>query len=406
MKRWLIGIGVWIIFVGITWGDVGSKDLLDLAFAGVSKMPLNPHIKNRSRAQEKAIDVYLELGEDRAAETKIKYIENWRRWMAFANLAHFYAKKGDGVAAEKVRDKVLVALQMVDEIHSGKVLARTPSALIDSLEGWRYKNVRVRLYETDLLLGKKEVEGVLASLHLTEDLSASLAANRAVKNSIKYKDAMIQLSQLADTTNFEVIEYALVGMVRLADVHYQKINPSEWVEKELIIRLKHTPVFTKINVLEKMVKVALQHNDVGFAKKLCVMMEQYIHAAALPVELRIVEKVRVIRLRLNAGSEANAKKQLDKLCFLYEQNLRSIVDINRAHILCRLAEAAWLAGEKKQALSLYKKAIVAGQINPNSRPRADALNEICCSMARYFVPPTQDLFHQLQEMSAKLGRPW
>ena len=45
--------------------------LLDLGFSGVSKIPLRPHIKNRSRAQLTVVETCLELGQAKTAERYI-----------------------------------------------------------------------------------------------------------------------------------------------------------------------------------------------------------------------------------------------------------------------------------------------------------------------------------------------
>jgi len=407
MKRLGIGLAMGVLLTGSAWSALETQDqLLDLAFSNVSKMPLNPHIKNRSRAQQKVVDACLELDRATRAEGYIVRIENWRRWMGYADLAYYYAERGQVDLAEAALHHAASALAMVDEIHSGKILASTPSSTIDTLEGWRYKQVRAKIYEVEALLGKDELQTPLTELDLGEETDAAFAANRVTEKQVDYESAMEQLARLADHANFEVVQQALLGMVRLADANYDQLDLSTWTEQELVPRFKKTPVFMRVNVLVQWAEVSLRHNDTPQAEKTCDRIDGYIDDAALPAGLRITEKTKVIALRFKAGNESTAKKKLDELLSLYTSNRGLIIDIDRAAILCRLAEVYQLTGQTDRALELYEKAVVEGQVNPNSRPRADALNEIACSMAVHAVVPTKTLFRSLKKMGNELGRPW
>jgi hypothetical protein len=63
-------------------------------------------------------------------------------------------------------------------------------------------------------------------------------------------------------------------------------------------------------------------------------------------------------------------------------------------------------GDTAQSLEFYRQAVIQGQVNPNSRPRAEDLTRICCSMALQSVEPTAELWSALNEMKAGLGEPW
>src|SRR5262245_27591540 len=56
---------------------IDQAELLDLAMQSAAKMPLNPHIKNRSRAQEAVVDACLKLGQPARALAGIEDIANW-----------------------------------------------------------------------------------------------------------------------------------------------------------------------------------------------------------------------------------------------------------------------------------------------------------------------------------------
>lgn len=386
--------------------DAYRLELLDLAFAGVSKMPLNPHIKNRSRAQQEVVAACLELGQAKKAEHYIGLIENWQRWKGFSNLAYYYAEAGQSRLAEGAMQQSEFMLNMVDDIKSGKILASQANPLIDTLEGWRYKEVRVRNYETACLLGKNEQQPSLAALDIDEGLSASLEVKEYTRTRTSYGSAMDQLRRMAENTNFEVVHHALQGMVQLADASYDELDLPQWIDQEIIPCFKKTPVFMRVDVLASLAEVSLAHNDPGQVIKICDRMEGYIVDATLPAGLHISEMTRAIALRVKAGDQAFAQEQVNGLLKLYDSKHSSIVDIDRAVILCRMAEVYHLTGQTEKALALYGKAIVEGQVNPNSRPRADDLNAICCSMAVNGVEPSESIFRALKEMNNELGTPW
>src|SRR5262245_33770520 len=66
-------------------------ELLDIAFRAASAFPVDPHIKNRSRAQEAVVKTALELGQPQRALVETEQIDNWRRGACYAELAFYCA---------------------------------------------------------------------------------------------------------------------------------------------------------------------------------------------------------------------------------------------------------------------------------------------------------------------------
>jgi len=82
------------------------------------------------------------------------------------------------------------------------------------------------------------------------------------------------------------------------------------------------------------------------------------------------------------------------------------VDIYRAETLCPLAEAYRTLGDAASALAVYKRAVEEATVNPNSRPRAEDLSAICCSLAKHEVEPDLELWARLTKVHDGLGEPW
>ena len=66
---------------------VYQSELLDHAFETAAAIPVKPHIKDRSRAQEKVVEVSLELDQPLRALSLIERIDNWRRGSGYCDLA-------------------------------------------------------------------------------------------------------------------------------------------------------------------------------------------------------------------------------------------------------------------------------------------------------------------------------
>ena len=75
--------------------------LLDIAFESATAIPVNPHLKDRSKAQENVIETCLRLDQPKRALAYIEKIENWRRGLCYANLAFYYAKQGYNKEAQQ-----------------------------------------------------------------------------------------------------------------------------------------------------------------------------------------------------------------------------------------------------------------------------------------------------------------
>src|SRR4029434_4824877 len=86
-------------------------ELLDLALASASKMPLDPHIKNRSRAQEAVVDACLQLAQPARALSGIQDIANWRRGTGYADYALYCAQYG---RADDAQHALELAQQVAD----------------------------------------------------------------------------------------------------------------------------------------------------------------------------------------------------------------------------------------------------------------------------------------------------
>ena len=124
------------------------------------------------------------------------------------------------------------------------------------------------------------------------------------------------------------------------------------------------------------------------------------------VEDRLPLVTELVTAQHRGGDVEGARTELGRALALYDSESAHIVNIYRARCLRSLAEGFHLVGDDAQALTLYARAVEAGQLNPNSRPRADDLVATCCSMAHTGAEPDEALMQRLRDIRAKLGNPW
>lgn len=381
-------------------------DLLDLAFSGVSEMPLRPHIKNRSRAQLSIVEACIELGQPNRAAQYIEQIANWKRWMGLADLAFYLAGNGDEKQAAELVKTVQGALRTAEDIRSGRIVAAAPNPLIDTLEDWRYQAVLSRIAEVRLMNGT--IDSVDADNELYGAVNASiLTMGMLSDNAASFDETLATLRVITEDPGFEIVHLGLLEMAAFAGTHYDRINLNEFIEENVSPKLnKQMPVFLRMDVLLHFADAALNNEDAAAALPLIDQVDEMAEKLNSSPRIYIPEKAKLVQARLQAGQRDAAEAGLQAMISLYESKPDLIVNIERAELLCRIAESAERLGNRNQALVFYTRAVDEGQVNPNSRPQAEDLGRICCSMALHGIEPTEALWNALTAMKDGLGEPW
>jgi hypothetical protein len=380
------------------------RELLELAFDGVSKMPLNPHVKNRSRAQQQVVNACLELGQARMAESFLEEIQNWQYWLGCANLAYYYARHGNTEKAEWLVHKTAPALKAAEDRSKGRIIASTPNERLDSLQDWRYESVLTRIAEVQLLLHDEFQVHALEDTH--GELNAAVLNAKMALRREKDEKTLDLLRVFTNDPSFEVVHVGLLRLAEYAGAHYEKMNLPDFLQQDVFPKIEKMPVFMRIDVLDKFASVALENQDSATAMSLMDQMDELVDGLVSRPQFQIPEAVKLVRLRYDAGQAEMAGDRLDALWISYNGGRENIADIYRAQLICRMAEAYAYLGDTATALELYAMAVDEGQVNPNARPQADDLSGICCSMALSAVEPTPALRNSLENMNRKLDVPW
>ena len=112
------------------------------AFEAYSKMPDNPHAKNKGRGQAEIVDQCFSMELPRRALRYTMKIKNWRRGTGYGEFAYYCAVRGD-------QKRALQYLGMADQLAEAH--RDDPNA-----QEWRYHRIRAKIAKTYFELGELE----------------------------------------------------------------------------------------------------------------------------------------------------------------------------------------------------------------------------------------------------------
>lgn len=348
--------------------------LLDLAMQAASQIPIDPHLKDRSRAQEEVVAAYLRLNHTEQALQAIPKIADWRRGTAYADFAFHLVQRGDAREAEHY-----LALA---------------SGVAQTAEDWRRDRINARITRVrSLMQDQQRAENpddpnvAIGDRHKCDELLATLASAAAERNLDSTRDA---LEAAAD----------------LIDKFYADEARRTQIEKAIKLAWLSVPEMLRIKLLITLSESALSHKDSSKALELINEAQALLDSFKWSPEYRISSIAKLAALRYRAGDAASAKGQIIAAMAQFDADQQMIMGIELAGVWRAIAEARKTMNEGQAALESYRKAIELGANNPNARPRALDLSATCRSMAISAVEPDSQMWDRLHQLREGLTHPW
>lgn len=358
------------------------QELLGLAYQVASAIPLQPHIKDRSRAQEEAVLAALELEQPALAISYLDGIANWRRGLCAAEIARYFASRGDAQRAMEFAG------------HAEAFLSETKS--------WRHQRLRARIAVVHALLGDEAaVKEYTADLPDAERGKVQQA--EATDQSTEPEELQEQLDELMSTGVYDAQRNALDAYLKLYRNHYNDESFRAAAEDRILGAMEPFPIIVRLEFLEALARIAAEHGDQEKALGFVAEAQDYVETLNWLPEDRIGLAGKVIELRAAAGDVDSAKALAAETLELYETEFREKTqNFLRGKALRPIAEAYAAMGEQGAALAVYRKAVEEGAINPNTRPRAEDLAATARSMALHGVKPDEELWNRMRGILAEL----
>ncbi len=360
--------------------------LLDLAFDTATLIPVNPHIKDRSKLQEEVVATCFKLDQPRRALDYMEKIDNWRRGSCYADFACYCVQQG-------IKEGLQPFLDAAERIS-------------ETTEDWRKDRIRIKMAKTYLLLGDNEKAEIYSKDVVDSELGKTVGIRISLNSEISLDELMTSLDALIALDRYEVLKNTLESCTQLYDRFYRDEKKRAGIETTIRSSWNKLPVFLRIELLMSMSRFALDHSDRCQALALVNEAQQMMGMCQWQIEHRISIMAKLAGLRFQSDDRQNARNDANRMLALYHEHASSIVNIDRADVLRSLAETYQVLGDSMTSLSVYRQVIEEGMINPNSRPRAEDLSTTCCSMAILAVEPDSQLWTRIHQIREGLGQPW
>jgi hypothetical protein len=342
-------------------------ELLTLAFDTASALPTHPHLKNRCRMQEDVVATCLQLDQPRRALSYIEKIDNWRRGSTYADLAWYLSR------------------------HDEKQLVDRYLDLADEVAERRKSDPNEQEWRPELIKSK---------------IAAVLVAEGAGQETYDFAARVAELDAMVDHGGLEETTRALMEFAKLYDEHYANETRRNMLFSKVKNSWSKSPVQIRFETVVKLADTALARQDMPTAGALAKEGRDVLALIQFAPEDRTPLAARLADVLRRAGDAPGAREELDAALALYDAHEQQIIDIYRSQALRPIAEQYGKLGDAKKSLEIFARAAEAGVKNPNSRPRADDLQALCCAIARAGVEPSAALMKRLREIRAGLGDPW
>ena len=367
-------------------------ELLTLAFRSASSLPLEPHIKNRSRAQEGVVATYVELGQYRAARELASDIVNWRRGAALADLAWALASDGDNA---HVPDLVEAAAESIEDTTA------------EQAQGWRRDRLRTKIARALLASGNPELAAKWSAGAADSEI-ARLAAEAARTMTVEQaREFLDTIDRVAKTMVFEQVMGTLEVAADLYGMHYADSELRTALEERIKAAWGLLPIGVRLTLLADMASGAVQYGDDEGALRLLTeateLMDSYPWGQMrnhVPLIARLAQG------RAEAGDAEGARRELRRGLEVFLEGQAATPDVFQARALRPLAIAAHMAGEGELAGELFALTVEVGLHNPNARPRAEDLAATASEMAAIDFEPGPALWGALRGGLDGLKAPW
>jgi len=361
--------------------------LLDLAMDTATAIPTHPHIKDRSLSQSLVAGAAIDLGQPKRALGYLQQILNWRQGSGYAHLGLYVFNQGHPDLAE--------------------VYLERAETLSDHAETWRKDRIRRQVAVTRAWMGE-DAKADWLQRDLMHQEQGMVDAVRATKSSQEdYERYLTKANTLMGSNDFDLMRNATRVYLGLYEAFYHDVELRERAIAEMKKRWGNMVMTVKLDVYARMAEIALDKGDQENALAIVDETSELVYSFQWPLRYGVPVKSRVEVIRFLAGDTEAALTRLDEIrAELEGAPGGGMFDIYLAETYTSLAEAYNRVKKPADALALYRKAVESGDINPNSRPKAEDLSATAISMATHEVEPDEQLWDRMLEIRQRLGNPW
>lgn len=363
-----------------------QAELLQTAFEIASAIPIRPHLDSRSKAQKRVFDGAVTLEQMDTAGQFAEQMKDWRRGVAHADLAFYYAGQ----------DEVQTALR---ELDLAEQIAR-------AIQDWPRDRILARLAQASVLLKDSDSAERLTSGIGEQEAAKATHTEATLCTEAQYESQKETLLGLLQHNRYDHRKQGVLSSSALFARFY--LDPTKREQIGAMIReywIEFDSGF-KVETLFTLCEAAFLHTDLPYALKLLREGREILDSSPVHPRQQIPLLAQLAALTFRAGDSDSATETIARAETMYSDRLAWIVNIYRPETLVALAEAYHTMGRPDSALGTFRRAVEACVENPNSRPRAENLSLVCTSMAVNGVEPDEVLWTRIREIQTNLNDPW
>lgn len=361
--------------------DAYRLELIERSWRAATAYPINPHIKNRGRAEQEVVIGALGVDQPHLAYGYAKKMVNWRKGMAHAEIAHY-----------------LIEHQELE--HVEYFLQQAIRHSRDSSQGWRQQRVKARVASARILLGLSD--SVEIDPDDNEAEAEIVSAQIAVAPDSSYQEMVNILDAMVASEQYEKVLGALSGYTDLYTYHYEHQDRRADLLAKASAALKQMPGFVRFHTMMRFFDAAIEHGDLATAKVLLDQASAIHDEFSWTIDHEIKHLSLIARGRAEVGQTQAARELLESCVALADAELDDLQSFDRAAVLRPVAEAYAVMGDETLALAMYRRVVDLGAINPNIRPRVSDITATCVSMALHGVEPDANLWAKIDQIVTEL----
>ena len=376
-----------------------QRELLELAFRSACKFPLEPHHKNRSRAQMVAVDACFRLGQPELALGFANDVRDWHRGSIYADYAFAVGQRGD---ADGARRHIVLAEQVAAGERENA-----------SGQEWRRDLIAMKVARAWSALGERDkaaaaVAGVEdTSLHAVDTDQAETAAERVrLLADDQAGKELAAIDAAFPTQSLGQQRMSVEVLVRLHERFFADQAIRTAVEQRFTERFDKLMPTLRLAAIARLARTDVANGDVARGKELVKVFRTIVENHRWRTEDRLPEIAVLVELTFLVGDADRARADAAAALADWHAQRESVVDIFRAEALRPLALAFFAIGDPQQGEAVLALAVEEGQENPNSRPRCDDLVDTAVALCLRGIAPSAKQVERMREISGALGEPW
>ena len=371
-------------------------ELLEFAGTSAEKLPLHPHIRNRSVAMLDVVDALLALGALDEAKSLGDRIPDWRRAVAHARFAEAVLKRNGKDAMSVARPSLEIATNLAAPNRVDQEWHRT-DILISMARAW----VAVGEYDkAQSLVEGEQLEDYQVGVVGSEINAARDATEAELKQQLSEHCATLQL-QLMDRS-----QTAIRSLLKLYGRFYHEVAQRDQIESTIKSGWRGVPLEIQIRTLVAMGRHAINSQDLETALRLADEAKAMVRDANFSPQWFIRLMSPVAALTHASGREGAARQMLDECRVLFDASFQEINPVYRTRTMVDLAEAYFSIGDPVKACAAYLEGFEHSAENPNGRPQMQAIVQVACSYAIHAESKNEEVSARLRSVGEALSAPW